>query len=148
MPAFGERSKQHLAEADPDLQRIANELIQIIDVTVVDARRTMAEQIKNVEKGVSKTLESRHLPNAITGLSDALDMMPYPLAWAAIERGLRAMKEADPAMETARAYIMVGMVAGIAHMLKIKIRQGADWDGDENLAEHSFIDLPHVELVK
>lgn len=148
MPKYSQRSLKHLAEAHPDMQAIMTEAIKIFDCTIIDGGRTLEEQTKNVEKGFSKTMNSKHLLDPESGYALAVDVMPWPLAWAAIERGIKAMKEVDPKMETARAYILVGVIAGIAHMKGIPIRQGADWDGDENLAEHSFIDLPHVELVR
>ena len=29
-----------------------------------------------------------------------------------------------------------------------QVRIGIDWDGDQNIKEHSFFDGPHVELIK
>lgn len=146
MPSFSQESLKHIREAHPDLQEIVAEAIKIMDFKVIDGARTVEEQRKNVEKGVSKTMNSKHLPQA-GGWSHALDLMPYPIKWAEVERGLNAVKKVDSNMEIARCYILIGLLAGIAHMKGIKIRQGADWDGDENLGEHSFIDLPHIELV-
>lgn len=55
-------------------------------VMIVDTLRTEAEQIENVRKGVSWTMNSRHLPRRMRGYlstdlnaekSDAIDVCPY-----------------------------------------------------------------------
>ena len=42
---------------------------------------------------------------------------------------------------------MAGMIRGIAHLLNIKVRVGADWDSDGNTKDNSFDDLVHFELL-
>ena len=36
---------------------------------------------------------------------------------------------------------------GVAAVMGIPIRCGADWDGDHNLRDQTFNDLPHIELL-
>lgn len=149
MPKFSEASRAHLASCHPKLRALYDEVIQHWDCTIIDGVRTVEEQRKNVAKGVSKTMESKHLPDQ-QGLGHAVDAMPYPVGtaeWAKIQRGLNAIKRVDPSMEVARCYAFAGFVAGIAAARGIKIRQGWDWNSNRQAGDHSFIDLPHTELV-
>ncbi len=59
-------------------------------------------------------------------------MVPYPIDW----------KDLD------RFYQLVGFVKGIASQMNIKIKCGADWDGDNEFKDQSFHDLPHYELLE
>jgi peptidoglycan L-alanyl-D-glutamate endopeptidase CwlK len=146
MPAFGSVSRSHLAELRPELQLLMNEVIRHVDCTIIDGARTIEEQRKNVAKGVSKTMASKHLPD-VTGKSRAVDVMPYPFNWGTIQKGLDAVKRAEPTMQVCRCYWFAGFVAGIAAARGIQIRQGVDWDGDREVGDHEFIDLPHTELA-
>jgi peptidoglycan L-alanyl-D-glutamate endopeptidase CwlK len=146
MPRFGAASRAHLQGVHPDLVRLFEAVVAHYDCTITDGVRTVEEQRKNVAKGVSKTMASKHLPQS-DGLGHALDVMPYPHPpWPAIQRGLDAMRRADPEMGVARCYHFIGFVMGMAAAKGIPIRQGADWDSDELFHDHSFIDLPHFEL--
>lgn len=60
---FSKRSKSHLTEVHPDLQRLAQRALSIssIDFMVIDGIRTLEEQKRHVKSGASKTLKSRHL---------------------------------------------------------------------------------------
>ena len=60
----------------------------------------------------------------------ALDVCPYPIDW----------NDKD------RFYNFAGLVKGIAISMDIKIRWGGDWDGDNDLKDQTFFDLPHFEL--
>ena len=115
------------------------------NAVVLDVKRTPEEQKKFVAKGVSKTLESKHLPQA-DGLSHAVDSMPHPVAWDAVERGFAAVQHVDPKLEVLRAYAYAGFIAGVAAAQGVDVRQGIDWDSDGDFAEHSFRDIPHTEL--
>lgn len=140
MPKFGITSTTNLSEVDESLQRLFNAVVQHWDCAVLDGRRTIEEQRKNVAKGVSKTMNSLHL----TG--DAVDVMPFPYDWNAIEKGLNALKRADGGMEIAEVYMFQGFVAGVAAMIGIKIRQGCDWNSNRQFDDQTFHDLPHTEL--
>lgn len=126
MYKFGKKSQEKLSTVHPDLQKIANELIKLMDVTVLEGIRTKERQKELVRTGMSKTMNSKHL----TG--DAVDLAPFPINW----------------QDRDRFIYMQGMIRGIAHQLGIKIRSGIDWDSDGNLKDHSFFDGPHFELDK
>ena len=141
MAKFGAESRANLADVHPRLQELFEFVVRFWDCKILDGRRTVEEQIKNVAKGVSKTMASKH----IDGL--AVDAMPYPVDWTAIQKGLDAIKRAEGGMQIAEAYMFAGFVAGVAAAKGIQIRQGVDWDGDRDFADQTFHDLPHTELV-
>jgi len=59
------------------MELIARATDQGIAVLIVDTLRTAAEQAANLAKGVSWTLDSKHLPQKPSGLSDAIDLVLY-----------------------------------------------------------------------
>lgn len=145
MPKFGAVSRANLAELHPKLRQVYEGVIQWWDCAIIDGKRTVEEQRRNVARGVSKTMASKHLPDA-DGFSRAADVMPFPFDWGKIEKGLQAIKRADGGMEIAEVYMFQGFVAGYAAALGIDLRQGADWDSDRQFEDQTFIDLPHSEL--
>jgi peptidoglycan L-alanyl-D-glutamate endopeptidase CwlK len=124
MYKFSKKSLDVLQGVHPDLQKIASQLILLMDVTVLEGVRSKERQEELVRTGMSKTMNSKHL----TGC--ALDLAPFPIDWNDRERFI----------------YMQGMVRGIAQQLGIKIRSGIDWDSDGVVKDHSFFDGPHIEL--
>lgn len=146
MPKFGKTSLANLQNVHPDLVRLFNGVIEHRDCSILDGARTIDEQVKNVQKGVSKTMDSKHLIQG-DGYSHAVDAMPFPVAWTAIEKGLQAVKKADGGMEVLEAYAFQGFVAGYAAALGIRVRQGIDWNSNEEFDDQTFHDIPHTELL-
>ena len=125
MPHFGKRSNERLKGVDIRLQHILRRLVKIMDVTIIEGLRTQERQNELLKKGASKTKYSKHIEGK------AVDVAPYPIDWEDRER----------------FHYMGGMLRGIAHELDIKIRWGGDWDSDGEIADNSFDDLVHVELI-
>lgn len=152
MNTYSATSEKNLKECHDDLQRLFRAVLPHWDHSIVDGARSLIEQQKNVAKGVSKTMDSKHLPQA-DGTSHAVDATPFPAPdWNVIERALSALRGSpghpgiDPTMQLVRFYAFNGFVAGMAAAMGIPIRQGDDWNGDRQFGDHSFIDLPHTEL--
>ena len=61
MPRFGKRSKQRLKGVKPELVNVLNELVKIMDVTIIEGLRTEARQMELLAQGKSKTKYSKHL---------------------------------------------------------------------------------------
>ena len=80
MPRFGKRSKERLKGVKPELVNVLNELIKIMDVTIIEGLRTEARQEELVAQGKSKTKYSKHLEGK------AVDLAPYPIDWEDRER--------------------------------------------------------------
>lgn len=120
MYQFGTRSKERLKGVHPDLVRVVTRALELssVDFSVAEGLRTKERQKELVAKGLSKTMNSRH----ITG--HAVDLYPVgnpdgkwtPEDFAPI---VKAMKEA-------------------AKELGIHVVHGADWGWD----------FPHHELGK
>lgn len=134
---YSKASKAKLATCHPDIQKIYNEAIKLIDLTILEGVRTKEQQEEYVRTGKSKTMHSKHLKQ-IDGTSHAVDAAPYPINWSNRERF---------------AYYQ-GIIRGLAHMMHAHgeiehvTRSGIDWDSDGELTDHSFFDGPHVELKK
>jgi peptidoglycan L-alanyl-D-glutamate endopeptidase CwlK len=124
MPHFGKRSKQRLKGVDTKLVNVLNELVKIMEVTIIEGLRSQERQDELVAKGASKTRYSKHIQGK------AVDLAPYPIDWEDRER----------------FHYMGGMVRGIGQQLNVNIRWGGDWDSDGEIKDNSFDDLVHVEI--
>ena len=135
---LSQKSLRRLEGVNPDLVKVVRRAIQItpIDFIVVEGLRTKERQAYLVEKGASKTMNSRHL----TG--DAVDLAPIvnnKVSWD--------WKDFYPLAEA---------VKQAAKEVKVEIRWGGTW---KNLSEtefkngivelsKTFPDGPHFELAK
>lgn len=146
----GRNSLKELATLHHDLQIIVTGLLEIYDHSVEQGARTVDEQIVNIRRRVSKTLDSRHIPRDEDGYYDptkpciAVDIVPY-------QKGVNPWPQDDESAKVqskkkGRFYFMQGIVRQIAHQEGIAIRQGQDWDRDNDFLDQSFDDLPHLEL--
>ena len=124
MPRFGKRSKERLKGVDERLVNVANELVKIMDCTVLEGLRTKERQSKLIAEGKSKTKYSKHIEGK------AIDIAPYPIDWEDRER----------------FHYMGGMARGIGHALGVTVRWGGDWDSDGEVKDNNFDDLVHIEL--
>jgi peptidoglycan L-alanyl-D-glutamate endopeptidase CwlK len=124
MPKFGKRSREKMRGVDSRLINVMNELIKLMDVTIIEGLRTKERQEELVAKGASKTKFSKHIEGK------ALDLSPYPIDW----------ENRDG------FYYMGGMIRGIAQQLGYDIRYGGDWDSDGQTKDNNFDDLVHIEI--
>ena len=127
MARFGKRSRSRLKGFNLKLVNILNEAIKLMDLTILEGLRSVERQKELVASGASKTMKSKHLKGW------AVDVTPYPVDF-------------DSAKGINRHYYMAGMLRGIAHMMKISVRSGADWDSDGEIKDQKFNDLVHLEL--
>lgn len=123
---FGTRSKNCLATVHPAMRDVAELAITIspIDFTVTDCKRTVEQQRILVAAGKSKTMNSKHLPQA-DGLVHAFDAYPHYNGSVQVNAPMSEFKKVADAVQTA------------ADMLGVKINRGYDWGWD----------APHYELV-
>ena len=124
MPRFGKRSKQRLKGVDAKLVNVLNELVKIMDVTIIEGLRSQERQNELVAKGASKTKYSKHIQGK------AVDLAPYPIDWENRERFI----------------YVAGIIKGIALHLGIPVVWGGDWNGDFDTSDNNFDDLVHFEL--
>ena len=127
MPKFSKRSEERLNTCHADLQKLFKEVIKHLDISILEGHRSLERQKELYKTGKSKTMNSKHL----TIPSIAIDVAQYPIDWNDIKR----------------FYHFVGFVRGVASQMGIKLRSGADWDGDFEIKDQTFHDLPHFELI-
>ena len=130
MPKFSKRSEDRLMTCDPQLILLFNRVIKDIDCTILCGHREKREQQKAYNEKKSKVQYPNSKHNKYPSL--AVDVAPYPIDWEDLKR----------------FYYFAGYVKGVAQTSGIKIRVGADWDGDFHWKDQNFHDLPHFELVE
>lgn len=137
MPQFGKRSMDNLVTCHDDLQILFSEVVVDFDCSVICGHRTKEDQDAafNAKPQRSKVQWPNSKHNQIPSI--AADVIPYPVDWE----------------DHRRFYMFVGIVRAYAARLyargdmQYKIRCGADWDGDMEVKDQNFHDLPHVELI-
>lgn len=137
MYKYGSRSRKRLNTCHSDIQKIFNEAIKWVDITILEGIRTLERQEDLVASGMSHTMNSKHLKQA-DGTSHAVDAALWKVVWEDRDKFVylggfilalaRKMYENDE----------------ISHILT----WGGDWDSDQNFREHSLFDGPHFELKK
>ena len=129
MPRFGATSMRNLSTCDERLQRIFKEVILGFDCTILCGTRSKELQDHYYRIGLSKLRYPFSKHNSLPSL--AVDCAPWPVDWD----------------DDRRFYLLAGYILKVADGLNIPIRLGCDWDGDMNLKDQNFHDLPHVELL-
>ena len=124
MPRYGKRSRERLKGVDTKLVNVLNELIKIMDVTIIEGVRSAERQEELLKKKATKVKYSKHMSGK------AVDLAPYPIDWEDRER----------------FHYMGGMIRGIGQQLGVPIRWGGDLDSDGEIKDNSFDDLVHVEI--
>ena len=124
MYKFGKRSRERLKGVDAKLVNVLNELIKIMDVTVIEGLRSAERQEELLKKGATKVKYSKHMEGK------AVDIAPYPIDWD----------------DRDRFHYMGGMIRGIAKQLNLNVRWGGDWDSDGEVKDNNFDDLVHIEI--
>ena len=119
---LSQKSLRRLEGVNPALVQVVKRAIQItpIDFIVVEGLRTKERQAYLVEKGASKTMNSRHL----TG--DAVDLAPIvdnKVSW-----------------DWKHFYPLAEAVKEAAKQVKVEVEWGGEWT--------SFRDGPHWQLPR
>jgi len=129
MPKFSDQSLANLSTCEYVLQRLFLAIVLHFDCTILDGHRGKLLQNEYFETGRSRKMwpDSNH--NARP--SKAVDAAPYPINWE----------------DTDRFYYFAGYVMSWARGLFIPIRWGGDWNSDTEVADSTFDDLCHFELI-
>ena len=137
MPKYGQSSKSRLLTCHPDIQKVFNEAIKYVDISIIEGKRSIKRQKELVRTGMSQTLESKHLEQE-DGYSHAVDAALYKIDWA----------------DRDRFVYLGGFIIALADYMyekgeiKHKLKWGGDWDSDQNIKEHLFFDGPHFEIYR
>lgn len=154
MFSLGSQSIKNLQGVKPNLGRVVNLAIQLseIDFSVHEGLRSVEQQRKNMSKGVSWTMNSKHL----TG--DAIDLVPYIDADGDGDKELSwdwpACYKVAHAMRTASAQLGVRIVWGGVWDKALTDLQGSLEDHVKayaarmkKLGKTAKLDGPHFELL-
>lgn len=133
--SLSNRSLSNLKQCHPQLCIVVTRAIQIsqVDFIVGAGIRSIEEQRENVRKGVSKTMDSKHLPQE-DGMSHAVDLWPWMNGEIPWDEFSAFRRVADAMLRAAKE-------------LDVDLRWGGDWDSDGDSSDHQFLDGPHFELV-
>lgn len=142
MYRYSKKSQDMLNSCHPDIQKVFNEAIKYVDITILEGVREIKRQEELVKTGASTTMNSKHLKQS-DGYSYAVDAVPYPVIWPDLKN-----KPKEYVKDMGRFYMFVGIILGVAYEMGVKLRVGADWNGNLDLNDQNFDDLPHFELVK
>jgi peptidoglycan L-alanyl-D-glutamate endopeptidase CwlK len=140
MYKFSQRSLDRLEAVHPRLVSVVHKVmeLQVMDFSVVEGVRTYERQKELVDRGVSKTMNSKHLIQD-DEYGHAVDLYPYPI-------NMKKVNEGD-AREIARFGVLSGLVQAVAKQEGVKIINGMDWDGDGETLDHTFFDAPHFQIM-
>lgn len=121
---FSKSSLKRMESLDPELRKVVKLALKYskYDFGVSESLRTLERQKELVASGKSKTMNSRHLPNA-EGKSEAVDLAVYvggKLTWE--KKYLRKVS---------------GAMFRAAFELGVPIEWGGHWE--------TFLDMPHYQ---
>jgi len=129
MPVYSNRSLGNLSTCHEDIQTLFRKVIVYVDCTILCGHRGKEEQNRLYNLGRSRVVYPNSNHNVYPSI--AVDVAPYPINWD----------------DLARFYYFAGIVKGIAFEMGIELRFGGDWDGDLEVKDQNFNDLPHFELL-
>ena len=167
MNKYSEKSNQKLATCHPDIRKIFNKAIKIVDITVFYGIRTLQEQQQFYKDGKSKLdgviNKSKHQGKEVSPeiYQDDKDTGDYsynnygePIISFAIDAGPHPLDFGNASKKKARFYYLNGVLQAVTYELlqkgeiTHKLRWGGDWDGDGDYEDQSFDDLNHWELIE
>jgi len=131
MARYSAKSSGILKGCHPDIQRLFKEVVKGFDNTVVCGRRSQEEQVHLYNRGLSKTLTSKHTLDP----SEAIDAYPYTA-----EKGV--------SYDLTECAYFAGYVKGLAKSMDIELIWGGDWKDTKNLTSNRFKDYGHFELKR
>lgn len=157
MPRFGDRSESRLTTCRNEIQLVMREVVTIHDCTVLEGHRGKERQNKfynsTPQRSKVKWPDGAHN----TTPSNAIDIAPW-----LPERG-RGNEIPWPVTPTdwndkdqRQAYLrdwlqwsqFAGVVKAVAAKHGVELISGMDWDGDNDLADTTWLDSPHWQLKR
>jgi hypothetical protein len=115
---LGDRSTKNLVGVNADLVKVVKRALELspVDFTVIEGLRTKERQTELLEKGFTRTMNSRHI------IGQAVDIVPLPVDW-----------------NNPKPFVLVAeAMKKAADELGVKITWGGDWK--------TFKDLPHYQI--
>lgn len=131
MHQWGIRSRAERATSDERLNEIGDIILEIKDHSVIKGHRNQWDQDHAFSMGASKLEWPDGNHNALPSKAQDVRTFPWP------------EKLSDQREE--QLYLL-GLYRGVGCVLGYKIRTGADWDRDGEIADNGFDDFFHVEI--
>lgn len=131
---YSRTSKNRLTTCDQQLQDVFNEVIKIIDCSILEGVRSEEDQNQLYREGKSKVEWPNSKHNGYP--SSAIDAAPY------------IARKGIPWKDVRYFYHFAGIVMAVAHSMGVELRWGGDWDSDHRFDDQTFDDLVHFELLK
>jgi peptidoglycan L-alanyl-D-glutamate endopeptidase CwlK len=138
MPVFSTQGLAKLNTCHPDLIQLFKEVVQTYDCKIYDGHRGQAAQDQAYKEKRSEVKWPNSKHNKTPSL--AVDVLPYPISLDKLDKLNR--------LEWCQCYHFIGFVLATAKSLGIKVRAGGDWNGNLNIRDQNFYDLPHWELIQ
>lgn len=153
MYALSQRSKDRLEGVHPSLARLVHKAIELteVDFSVLQGLRTIEQQEEYVRRGVSRTMNSKHLKQP-DGFGHAVDLGAY--VRGAIRWELPLYFKIAEAMREAATLYDTPIRWGGAWVNLLETEKSAEALVDLYVerkraqGKSAFIDGPHFELVK
>jgi len=133
MPKYSKNSAHQLSTCREELQQLFNEVIKIVDCTIVEGYRPIWKQNLYFRKGTSRVKFPNSKHNVMP--SNAVDVVPFINGQASYHYW--------------HCIYFAGYVKAAADRLGINLRWGGNWDLDlEVMTDQDFQDLAHYEYVE
>jgi len=148
-----------IGELHPMFHDPLMEIIKIIDIKILEARRQEVRQNKLFDEGRTTVMfpDSAHNPLIDAQVVFAFDAMPYypeipdGIDWRSDKELFEAIKRGDE--REAREIIenirrmrnCAGIIRGVFHAHGIPLINGRDWNADNRFNDHRFNDSPHYQ---
>ena len=136
--SWGRASRRNRQSIDHQLNTVSDAVLKIKDHSIIKGHRPEAEQHKAFLDGNSKLDWPDGKHNKIP--SSAADVKAYPFPPLDPET-------VDQAQREEQLYLL-GLYKGVATVMGIELRTGADWDRDGQIFDNGFDDFFHVEIVQ
>jgi|CEGF01.1.fsa_nt_gi peptidoglycan L-alanyl-D-glutamate endopeptidase CwlK len=162
MFSFGRKSSEVRETLCDELKLIVDSAIQVYNFSMIEGHRDQETQDRYFAKGVTKVKWPNGKHN--TYPSDAVDLWPYVTNLAGIRVSSALSGHPDQIKALAKATgktekriwelvlqeyaTMKGVLMAFGKVHGVELRFGDDWDRDHDRLDQSFIDLPHVEVVR
>jgi peptidoglycan L-alanyl-D-glutamate endopeptidase CwlK len=156
---FGTKSLSRLEGVHPEIVEVAKKAIEIsrIDFGISCGVRTKREQAKLVASGASQTMNSKHLPQEVDGLSHAIDIFCYvdgrlswelPCYWTAGDAILKASRDLGTKLRWGACWHIDNLLHTNEHERTCESLCNEYTDLRRSQGRTAFIDAPHWELGK
>jgi len=162
MAKFGKTSLQRQEGLCIELKEASNQVIQVIDHSIICSIRSKEDQNKafnsSPQRSHIKWPMSKHNVTSERTKADAIDVWPWIPGFGAISGSKEQIADIMLKQNKSRVQVLAFVYKSFARLsgyyqmagydLGFDTIWGGDWDNDGNLLDQNFHDLPHIEIVR